>query len=96
MNTMINLDTPIKRGKEELKEVSVRKPNSGELRGVSLTELMQMEVTALHRILPRITQPVLTEQEVSGMDPADLFQLGTAVTSFLLPRAMKLTVSLTE
>lgn len=95
MNTIITLDTPIKRGESEIKDISVRKPNSGELRGVSLTDLLQMEVTALHKVLPRITEPALTDVEVSGLDPADLFQLGTAVTSFLLPKAMKQTVSLT-
>lgn len=95
MNTIITLDTPIKRGESEIKDISVRKPNSGELRGVSLTDLLQMEVTALHKVLPRITEPTLTDAEVSGLDPADLFQLGTAVTSFLLPKAMKQTVSLT-
>ena len=96
MNTVITLDTPIKRGESEIATVAVRKPTAGELRGVSLTDLLQMEVTSLHRVLPRITEPALTETEIAGLDPADLFQLGTAISGFLLPRAMKQTVSLSE
>lgn len=96
MLTMITLDTVIKRGETDITTISVRKPNAGELRGVSLTDLLQMEVTALHRVVPRITEPPLTDSEIINMDPADLFQIGAAISGFLLPRAMKQTVSLTE
>lgn len=94
--TTIDLDTPIKRGKKSIEKLTLRKPNSGELRGVSLTDLLQMDVNSLQRVLPRITDPSLTEQEVQGMDPADLMQCGSAVSSFLLPRGMKAQVSLPE
>jgi hypothetical protein len=83
----ITLDTPIVRGETGIASVAIRKPRAGELRGVTLTDLLQMDVTALTRVLPRITEPALTEHEVSGMDPADLTQMGTAVAGFLLPRA---------
>jgi len=89
LQNIITLDTPIKRGKDEIKEIILRKPNSGALRGASLTDLLQMDVAALERVLPRISEPSLLPQEVAALDPADLFQLGTAVASFLLPRAMR-------
>ena len=40
----VQLDTPIKRGDGHITSVTLRKPNSGELRGVSLAELLQMKV----------------------------------------------------
>lgn len=83
----ITLDQPIQRGKDKITSIELRKPNSGELRGTNLTDLLQMDVTALHRVLPRITTPTLTEQEVAAMDPADLLQLGSTVAGFLLPKA---------
>ncbi|MGO4813355.1 phage tail assembly protein [Cupriavidus sp. 2MCAB6] len=86
---VVDLDTPIKRGNETITKITVRKPGAGELRGCSLIDLMRMEVTALHAVLPRITSPTLTQQDVSKMDPADLMQLGTAVSNFLLPKAAK-------
>jgi hypothetical protein len=89
LNPMIDLDTPIKRGESIIEKVTLRKPASGELRGTNLADLLQMDVSALEKVLPRISDPTLTPQEVQNLDPADLFQLGAAVTSFLLPKAMK-------
>ena len=68
------------------KEVTLRKPVSGELRGVSLMELANMDVLALRKVLPRISSPSLTDVEVGRMDPADLMQCGVAVASFLLTK----------
>lgn len=88
-STEITLDQPIKRGEQTITAITVRKPGSGELRGCSLVDLMRMDVTALHTVLPRITTPTLTQHDVSKLDPADLTQLGTAVTGFLLPKSAK-------
>jgi len=83
----ITLDTPIQRGDQEVTTVALRKPMAGELRGVNLMAVMQMDVTAAITLLPRITSPALTTQEVERMDPADLLQLTSTVTSFLLPKS---------
>lgn len=85
----VDLDTPLNRGGTPVKQIRVRKPLSGALRGVSLADLLQMDVTALCKVLPRITDPVLTDQELRIMDPADLVQLGSAVAGFLLPKRAK-------
>lgn len=85
----VSLDTPLKRGKQTFTSIQVRKPKSGALRGVALTELLQMDVQALTRVLPRITEPALTETEIRDLDPADLVQLGTAVSGFLLAKKYK-------
>lgn len=84
---VVTLDTPIKHGEQEIDSVEVRKPASGELRGVALTDLLRMDVAALSKVLPRVTTPTLTEQDVARMDPADLVQLGTEVAGFLLTKA---------
>jgi hypothetical protein len=85
----ITLDTPITRGSSTITEVSLRKPTAGELRGVSLASLMQMDVTELTKVLPRITQPTLTDAELAQLDIADLTQFATEVTGFLLPKALR-------
>lgn len=82
----VTLDCPIKRGDQEVTEIILRKPLSGELRGLNLTDLLQMDVLALQKVLPRISSPLLTEQDVASMDPADLMQCGSKVASFLLPK----------
>lgn len=86
----VDLDHPFKRGEQIIAKIQVRKPGAGELRGCSLVDLMRMDVLALHAVLPRITTPTLTQHDVSRLDPADLTQLGTAVSNFLLPRSAKM------
>ena len=85
----IPLDTPIQRGAQTITHVHVRKPNAGALRGLSLVEVLQMNVTALQALLPRVTEPPLLKQEVAAMDPADLVALGTEVVGFLVPKAQR-------
>ncbi|NWB72614.1 phage tail assembly protein [Pseudomonas sp. G5001] len=92
-NTVI-LDTPIRRGTTTIDSISLRKPNSGELRGVSLAELLNMDVASLLKVLPRISTPTLTAVELAGMDPADLFILGNKVSGFLLQKQLKTDASL--
>lgn len=86
---VVNLDAPIKRGDNEINSITLRKPLSGELRGVSLVDLMQMDVLALRKVLPRITNPSLTDHEIGNMDPADLLACGVGVSSFLLQKSAK-------
>lgn len=86
---VINLDTPIIRGEQKIDQVTLRKPMSGELRGVTLSDLAQMDVLALRKVLPRISTPSLTDIEVGRMDPADLFQCGLAIAGFLLQKSAK-------
>lgn len=83
----ISLDTPIIRGETSIDTIVLRKPASGELRGVSLIDLAQMDVLALRKVLPRITTPTLTDIEIGRMDPADLLQCGVAIGSFLLKKS---------
>lgn len=88
-STLITLDVPIKRGETEIKELTLRKPCSGELRGLSLLDLMQMDVNAVHKILPRITVPPLVAHEVNQMDIADVTQCSVGIASFLLTKEQK-------
>ncbi|WP_455928912.1 phage tail assembly protein [Pseudomonas fluorescens] len=90
----VTLDTPIRRGTTTIDSITLRKPNSGELRGVSLSDLLQIDVDSLVKVIPRISNPTLTAVEVTSMDPADLFALGAKVSGFLLQKSMKTDASL--
>ncbi|CAE6856214.1 phage tail assembly protein [Paraburkholderia domus] len=81
----VTLDTPIVRGEQTITEVTLRKPNSGELRGTSLNALVNLDIDALVKVLPRIAIPQLTEFDVRELDPSDLVQLGVTFADFLLP-----------
>lgn len=90
----VDLDGHIVRGEQIITSVTLRKPMSGELRGVSLVDLMNLDVIALRKVLPRITSPALTDIEIGRMDPADLVQCGVAVAGFLLQKSAKAEASL--
>jgi len=68
-------------------KVTIRKPGSGEMRGLSLAALNQLDVMQLEILLPRITTPIIAKG--TSMDPADLMQFGGEVMDFLLPSAAK-------
>lgn len=93
-NNTVNLDTPIRRGTTSIDSITLRKPNSGELRGVSLVELLQMDVGSLIKVLPRISSPSITAVEVAGMDPADLLALSSKISGFLLQKSAMTDASL--
>jgi len=90
------LDAPVMLGDSELiaagTEITVRLPGSGELRGLTLMGLSQLDVIQLATLAPRITTPIIAKGAV--MHPADLMQLGGEVMDFLLPKAAKAEASL--
>lgn len=83
----VELDTPIRRGSQEIAEVGLRKPKAGELRGLSLQALAELDVATLQKLLPRITVPSITQVEADGLDLPDLAAFATKVGTFLLRRA---------
>ncbi|AOJ83744.1 phage tail protein [Burkholderia sp. MSMB617WGS] len=83
------LDTPIEREGQTITQVTLRKPAAGALRGTSLAALVNLDVDALRKVLPRISTPTLTEFDVASMDPADLVALGGIFAGFLMPKALK-------
>ena len=85
----VTLDVPIKVGNETIGFVQVRKPASGELRGLTMMALSQLDYGALETLLPRITIPTLEKRDIAQLDPADFMQLGSEVMDFLLPRSAK-------
>lgn len=85
-NTVV-LETPLKRGETEIKQVELMKPNAGALRGVRLSDLAGSDVDSLITVLPRITQPALTKTECNNLDPADLITLAGKVIGFLSPKS---------
>lgn len=83
----VDLEKPIVRGDQTISKVNLRKPSAGELRGLYLSDLLKLDVGALHTLLPRITSPTLTAQDVSQLDPCDLVALGGEVVLFFMTKA---------
>lgn len=88
----VTLDAPVVRGEKTIDAIQLRKPRSGELRGLSLVDLGQLKVDALTKLLPRISMPTLTEAEVGNMEPADLLACGAEIGGFLLQKSQRAAV----
>lgn len=85
----VPLETPLTRGENTFHAIDLRKPNGGALRGISLLDLMRIETTAFCEVLPRISTPALTKQELAQMDPVSLMDLGAAVAGFMVSSGVK-------
>lgn len=81
----IILTRPIERGEGELAKLTIREPGTGDLRGLKLADVLQLDVTALMTLLPRITVEGLTGPEAAKLSPADLARAGGAVVGFFAP-----------
>lgn len=86
------LAAPLTVAGAEIGAIRVRKPSPGEMRGVRLAMLMAMDVDAISAVLPRVTEPALSEATVSEMDLTDFTSLGAALVGFLTGRGGALTM----
>ncbi|MBS0353025.1 MAG: phage tail assembly protein [Proteobacteria bacterium] len=86
--TVIPLEKPLKRGDQEIKSITLHKPNAGQLRGVSLRNALEMQADVICLIVPRISDPKITPQEMNQVEPCDLLSMGAAIANFLLPPSL--------
>lgn len=83
----VKLDAPIKRGDKEINEITLRRPQAGELRGLKVKDIMDHDVTTLSVLLPRISE--LTKGDVETLDLSDLFSIADEVTVFFAPQKVR-------
>ena len=84
----VSLEHPIERGETNIATLQLRKPQGGELRGLSIAQLTMLQTDELWTLLPRITIPPLTEAEAVALEPEDLFQCAIEIAGFFLPAGM--------
>jgi len=86
MNT-IQLADPLKDDSgKPITELEIMKPTAGALRGLQLAMLQAQDVNQLAKLLPRITRPALTSDQVWELDPADLAAIANRVSLFFMTR----------
>lgn len=83
----VELMEPLRRGDTQIDKLTVRKPKAGELRGLALSDVIGLDITALLKLVPRITEPPMTDDEAANLDPADLTEIGGAIRGFFMTRA---------
>lgn len=86
---MITLTKPLMRGETSYSQIRLNKPGSPECQGCDLLSLVQMNVTQVHKVLPRITQPAVSPADFIGgskanIDISILFEMAGEIAGFLL------------
>jgi len=85
----ITLAEPIVRGEQVIASITLRKPRAGEMRGLTLQDLLTSDIAAILKVVPRISDPVLTPHECDGLDPADLSEIGGTIRGFFMTASEK-------
>ncbi|MGI0120279.1 phage tail assembly protein [Zooshikella sp. RANM57] len=77
---VIYLDSPV--GKDNLEVIALRKPKPGDLRGIKLLDVIQMDSAAAATLIQRISVNGFTTQHFYELEPADLLELTTEIATF--------------
>lgn len=83
----IPLSEPILRGELKIESITLRKPRAGELRGLSIQDLMNARVSAVLDVLPRIATPPITAAEAEQLETEDVAACAGAIIDFFLTPA---------
>jgi hypothetical protein len=74
------LSAPIKRGETTINRVTLRKPDTGSLRGLALVDVLRMEMKAIGTLALRISD--LSASEFEALDPRDILTVSAEIVSF--------------
>lgn len=78
----VALPTPFEKDGITITEIELRKPNAGNLRGLSLLGVCEMQFDAACTLLPRISS--LNERDLLNMEVENLTPLMVEVASFFV------------
>lgn len=76
-------------GEQVIDRVTVRKPRAGEMRGLSMFEVMHMDTDTIVRLLPRISRPAIHKIMAEQLDPADLANISKCISGFFNPKKQR-------
>lgn len=85
----IVLTQPIQRGETQIREVTLRKPKGGDLRGLNVQSLMQADYNACRTLVPRIAVPQLLETDFDAMEAEDIAAFAGEIIGFFMPKEAK-------
>lgn len=85
MNKTISLSTPLVFGKQEISALELRQPTAGDLRGIKLTAIMDLDVSTILTLTARISLTPMPTATLDAMSPADLANLSAGIADFFNP-----------
>lgn len=81
----VKLTRPIERAGEKITYVEITGAieQAGSLRGLSLTDVLNLKADTMFTLLPRVTSPRLDEVMIKKMSSRDFIQLCAAAVNFM-------------
>lgn len=92
----ITLDHGFTQGASKITTVTMHKPNTGHCRGLSLKDVLSFDINSLATLLPRITSPAMSAQNVYELELMDTLKFAEEITNFLAPSADQSPATLTK
>lgn len=87
MTKKVTLAQGIIRGEDEIKEITIRKPLTKQLRGTSITRLAEMDAEQWQIVLQRVTIPKLEKTDLARMNVADFVTLCSTASDLMFEDA---------
>jgi len=78
----LTLSKPIPYGTGTLDQLSFRRPAAGDLRGLKLSGLPDMDVDLVLKLAARTSIDTVTEAQLYTLDPADFLKVANEVVGF--------------
>lgn len=90
----VPLDNPVKRGDQVITAVTLRKPLGGATSGAKMVDLLNLDLVAASKVVPRISSPVITAQEFLAMEVEDCTAIAGELAAFLLQKRQRVEAGL--
>lgn len=79
----VKFDVGFKRGEQSITEIVIRKPKTRALRGLTLVNVLQLDVDTMAKLAPHV-HPTMSENDVYDLDPVDVTKLCKEVIGFFV------------
>jgi hypothetical protein len=88
-DSKVRLSSPLQFGDQSIDILSLRRPTAGDMRGIKLRDIIDMDVSTICILAERISLTPLAPSQLKDLDPADLLQLSVTISNFFekLPRS---------
>ena len=86
----VQLNTPIKRGDDEITSITLREPLGGDLRKLNAAQVANGDTDQIYKLVTRISTPTLIEADLDAMPSNDVMEIIGTVIGFFLTPAQKL------
>lgn len=78
----IKLIKPLTFGETTIPELVLRRPTAGDLRGIKMQAIGELEVDTILKMAQRLSTTPLAPTTLDDLDPADLLVLGAEIAGF--------------